>query len=130
MLAIKYSFFAVISIGVNLSVQYYLNFIYTDKYQFYVSLLLGTLAGLIVKYVLDKKYIFYYAAANLKADFSKFIVYFLMGVVTTLVFWGTEMFFHFFIDFQNAKYLGGLLGLSVGYFIKYNLDKKFVFVKN
>ena len=29
-----------------------------------------------------------------------------------------------------SKYAGAIIGLSIGYIVKYNLDKKFVFGKN
>jgi putative flippase GtrA len=113
----------------NLSAQYFTDLIYQGKYQFYFSLLFGTLVGLIVKYILDKKYIFYYTTSNLKADIIKFILYSLMGLFTTFIFWSAELTFHFFFDFYYAKYAGGLIGLTIGYLFKYHLDKKFVFIK-
>jgi hypothetical protein len=32
-----------------------------------------------------------------------------------------------YFDFYGSQYAGGALGLMIGYFIKYNLDKKYVF---
>jgi putative flippase GtrA len=52
-----------------------------------------------------------------------------MGVFTTIIFWGTEIAFDYLIRTPNAKYLGAMIGLSVGYVIKYYLDKKYVFVQ-
>jgi putative flippase GtrA len=88
----------------------------------------GTLAGLIVKYILDKKFIFYHVVENKKEDAKKFALYSLMGVFTTLIFWGTEITFDTLLQDPNAKYLGAVIGLSIGYIIKYFLDKKFVFI--
>jgi putative flippase GtrA len=87
----------------------------------------GTLAGLVVKYILDKKYIFYHMPKNKKEDGIKFLLYSLMGVFTTLIFWGFEIAFDYLSDHKNAKYLGAVIGLSIGYIVKYYLDKRFVF---
>ena len=88
----------------------------------------GTLSGLVVKYVLDKKLIFYHVVENKKDDAKKFALYSLMGVFTTIIFWGTEIAFDARSQNPNAKYLGAVIGLSIGYIIKYFLDKKFVFI--
>jgi len=51
-----------------------------------------------------------------------------MGIITTLLFWGVELGFDYFFDHHLAKYAGAITGLSLGYLIKYHLDKRFVFV--
>ena len=91
-------------------------------------MLFGTLAGLVVKYVLDKKFIFYHEVKGKKDDAKKFALYSLMGVFTTIIFWGTEITFDAMSEEPNAKYLGAVIGLSIGYVIKYFLDTKFVFI--
>ena len=53
-----------------------------------------------------------------------------MGVVTTLIFWGTEYAFHLIYDTDLMRYVGGIVGLAVGFYVKYQLDKKYVFVNN
>ena len=50
-----------------------------------------------------------------------------MGVVTTLIFWGFEFTFEYLFRTKFMRYLGAVIGLSIGYFIKYNLDRRFVF---
>ena len=50
-----------------------------------------------------------------------------MGVFTTLIFWGFEITFDYIFNNENAKYAGAVIGLSIGYIVKYLLDKKFVF---
>jgi putative flippase GtrA len=88
----------------------------------------GTLAGLVTKYILDKKWIFYHTPKDKKDDARKFMLYSFMGVFTTVIFWGTEMLFYYFVPYPNAKYVGAVIGLSIGYVIKYFLDRKFVFI--
>jgi len=127
LLIIKYAFFALISICANLLTQYLCFFIYKGIFKLYVAMFFGTLVGLLVKYFLDKKYIFYFNSKSAIDDGKKFILYSLMGVLTTIIFWGTEMFFFYFFEFNGSQYVGGLIGLLIGYTVKYNLDKKFVF---
>jgi putative flippase GtrA len=128
MTAVKYIIFAVISTFFNLVFQYLSFLIYSDLGVLYFAMVMGTLAGLIVKYVLDKKFIFYHDVKDKKDDAKKFALYSLMGVFTTIIFWGTEIAFDHLSQDPNAKYLGAVIGLSIGYVIKYFLDKKFVFI--
>ncbi len=126
-LIIKYFFFAVIATSVNLLTQWPIFQFFEGEWVLYLALMVGTLTGLVTKYVLDKRWIFYYTASSTKDDLSRFGLYSLMGVFTTAIFWGTEMSFYYFFDFTGSQYVGGGLGLMVGYTAKYLLDKKYVF---
>jgi len=55
MIAIKYTIFAVISTLFNLLFQYFSFLVYMGFGSLYVAMLFGTLAGLVAKYILDKK---------------------------------------------------------------------------
>jgi len=127
MIAFRYVLFAIISTIVNLGFQYLSFLVYSGYLALYVAMFIGTLAGLILKYVLDKKYIFFHETKSKKEDGKKFLLYSLMGVFTTFIFWGFEIGFDYFLEAKNAKYIGGLIGLAIGYVVKYKLDKKFVF---
>jgi len=54
-------------------------------------------------------------------------LYTLNGVFTTAIFWGTESVSYFVYATTFARELGAIIGLSIGYFFKYKLDKKYVF---
>ncbi|ADH86453.1 GtrA family protein [Desulfurivibrio alkaliphilus] len=125
--ACKYFVFALIATGINLLTQWPFFLLLDGFWVLYLALCFGTLTGLITKYTLDKRWIFYYTAHSRRDDLSRFGLYSLMGVFTTAVFWGTEMGFYYTFEFAGAQYVGGGLGLMVGYTIKYLLDKKFVF---
>ena len=127
MIAFRYVLFAIISTVVNLAFQYLSFELYDGFMSLYLAMFNGTLAGLILKYILDKKYIFFHETKSKKEDGKKFLLYSLMGVFTTFIFWAFEIGFDAFVAFEGAKYLGAVLGLSIGYIVKYNLDKKFVF---
>lgn len=130
LLVLKYSFFALIATIINLFTQFISLAIYSQDFSLYIAMFFGTLTGLIAKYILDKKYIFYYVVKDKKEDSQKFILYSIMGVFTTLIFWGFEIGFDYIFDSEIAKYIGAIIGLSIGYITKYFLDKKFVFKGN
>lgn len=131
-LVIKYALFAAISTLINLATQW-LVLTATDSSAalwLFLALFAGTATGLVAKYVLDKRWIFYYQTTGAKDDAQRFSLYTLMGMITTAIFWGSELGFHYLLDEAYAKYLGGAIGLSIGYYIKYQLDKRFVFNNN
>lgn len=57
MIGIKYATFAVVAISVNLLFQYLTLLVYSESISLYIAMFNGTIAGLICKYILDKKYI-------------------------------------------------------------------------
>ncbi len=122
----KYVLFCVVAIIVNLSIQrIFLGLIFINYYL--IALLFGTIAGLITKYYLDKNYIFNDSDYSLENNSKKFMLYSLNGVFTTIIFWGTETLFYFIYATTFARELGAVIGLSIGYFLKFRLDKKYVF---
>lgn len=129
-LAFKYAVFAGIATLVNIFSQDLTIRLYTGPLAMYVSIAVGTLTGLVTKYILDKKYIFAFRASSLMDDGATFILYSVMGLATTLIFWGTELGFEFIFGTKWLRYLGALIGLTIGYVIKYRLDKRFVFIKS
>lgn len=126
-IAIKYILFSIVSVLVNLIFQYISFLFYSGYLSIYLAMFIGTLSALILKYILDKKYIFYHTPKNKKDDTKKFLLYSFMGLFTTAIFWGFEIWFDHYYQTQNAKYIGAILGLTIGYIIKYFLDKAFVF---
>lgn len=127
MIAAKYVLFAAIATLINLSAQYLCFFLYTDFGSLYVAMFFGTLAGLLSKYILDKKYIFYHTPKDRKDDSKKFILYSFVGAFTTIPFVVSEVAFDYLFDHEAAKYIGAVVGLAIGYASKYFLDKKYVF---
>jgi len=134
-LVLRYGLFAAIAIFVNIVTQQLVTMATVsmgvngmlDHLSHYMGLLAGTLAGLVAKYILDKKYIFFYKESSKKDDAKKFFIYSIMGGVTTIVFWAFELGFYHVFNSEVMKYVGAVIGLSIGYYIKYHLDKRFVF---
>ena len=122
----KYVLFCVVAIFVNLTSQrIFIELIFVDNY--ISAILFGTLTGLISKYILDKNYIFKDFDHSLKNNSKKFTMYSFNGIFTTIIFWGVESLFYFVYSTNFARELGAIIGLSIGYFLKYKLDKKYVF---
>jgi putative flippase GtrA len=123
----KYVLFAIIATAINLLTQVPLFEFMEGPWVLYLALMAGTLTGLITKYMLDKRWIFYYTAKSRQDDLTRFSLYSVMGIITTLIFWGTEAGVFYFFEFTGSQYVGGALGLTIGYTAKYFLDKKYVF---
>ncbi|MBN2048847.1 MAG: GtrA family protein [Spirochaetales bacterium] len=128
-LVLRYSLFALLATGINLGTQYLVSLAVPGAYGLYVKMVFGTIAGMVVKYTLDKRFIFYYTSGSRRQEARNFILYGTLSVVTTLVFWLTELLFHRFLPWEGSEYLGALAGLTLGYLLKYRLDKRFVFTK-
>lgn len=126
-LALRYSAFAVIATIANLGMQrIVLSYGETTLY-FALAVGMGTLVGLVVKYVLDKRWIFYDIETGVKAHAEKFSRYTAMGLITTAIFWGTETAFWLIWQTDMMRELGAIIGLSIGYVTKYQLDRRYVF---
>ena len=129
-IAVLYTLFAVLSTAINIGSQMLSIWIYKGPLSVEISILVGTAMGLPLRYFLEKRYIFNFTSKNLAHDGKLFVFYSAMGVITTLIFWGTEYAFHVIYDTDFMRYLGGVIGLSIGFYVKYQLDKKYVFVNS
>ena len=128
--AVLYTLFAVLSTAINIGSQMLSIWVYEGPFSVEISILVGTAMGLPLRYVLEKRYIFNFTSKNLVHDGKFFVFYSAMGVITTLIFWGTEYAFHLIYDTDFMRYLGGIIGLSIGFYVKYQLDKRYVFVNS
>lgn len=126
-LAIRYIAFAIAATIGNLLTQRLVIRIGSETLSYFGALLAGTIVGLIIKYLLDKRWIFSDTSRGMVAHGRNFSLYALMGVATTVIFWGSETLFWLIWHNQEARETGAILGLAVGYFVKYRLDRRFVF---
>jgi putative flippase GtrA len=127
MTTIIYGFFAVIATIANIGSQDIVINVYQGPNNIILSILIGTFVGLITKYFLDKRFIFRFETRDNLHDSKTFLLYSLTGVATTLIFWGLEFSFQLYFKSNEMRYLGGTVGLLIGYIIKYQLDKRYVF---
>ena len=141
---IIYMIFAALSIILNLGSQYlakeiilYLtpNFgnqeIFHFEYWFLLALGFGTVVGFLFKFIVDKFVVFEEKITkNTKEELQKtskqITMYFGFAIFTTMIFWGFEFSFKFLFS-GNWYLVGGLIGLLVGYTVKFILDSRFVF---
>ena len=139
-----YMVFAALSIILNLASQYIVreiiliivpNFANQEilhfEYWFLIALGFGTVIGFLFKFIVDKFVVFEEKLSkNTKKELQKttkqISMYFGFAIFTTMIFWGFEFSFKFFLP-GNWYLFGGLLGLIVGYTVKFLLDSRFVF---
>lgn len=126
-LVLRYAAFAMVATIANLATQRVVLQFGETGIHFAGAVGAGTIVGLIIKYVLDKRWIFHDVATGVKNHSRRFSLYTAMGMVTTAIFWGTETAFWLIWQTDMMRELGAILGLSVGYVVKYNLDRRFVF---
>lgn len=126
-LIFRYAIFAAIATFANLATQRIVLQTGSTGIHFIAAIGMGTLVGLVIKYALDKRWIFYDQDMGLKNNSRKFTLYTVMGILTTLIFWGTETTFWQIWQTDLMREIGAIIGLSIGYVVKYNLDKRFVF---
>jgi putative flippase GtrA len=119
----------VIATAANIGSQMLAIAVYDGLYSIWISIFFGTGVGLSLKYTLDKRYIFRFRAQGLLQDGHAFMLYTQTGLLTTFIFWGIEYGSHVLFGSAEMRYLGGLIGLGIGYLAKYHLDKRYVFVK-
>ena len=125
-LIVLYILFALIATLGNLGVQR-ISLTLFDELGLIFAIGMGTLMGLIIKYILDKRWIFGDLTVGISDNSRKFALYSAMGVSTTLIFWASETLFWWIWRSDYMREIGAILGLSIGYFIKYHLDRTFVF---
>ena len=126
-LILRYTAFAVVAIVANLAAQ---RLVFTQGGSgvvFAFAVGIGTLVGLVIKYFLDKRWIFFDLDAGLKAHGQKFSRYTAMGLITTAIFWGAETAFWLIWRTDAMRELGAVIGLGIGYVVKYHLDRRYVF---
>lgn len=128
-ISVLYSLFAAFSTAINIGSQMLSVALYKGPYAIEASILVGTATGLLPRYFLEKRYIFAFESDDLAHDTRLFFLYSFMGVFTTAIFWGVEYGFHLAFDRADMRYLGGIIGLAIGFYVKYQLDKRFVFVR-
>src|SRR5271157_5263847 len=141
--AILYFTFAILTIGLNLLVQYiHMNYIspwicsiihWSLVQTYYCPLngrvffgsLLGVAVGYLVKFFLDKFIVFQERSTDLKQTSKEFIKYFLFALVTTLINIGGQYFFY--AVFSVEYLIAGFISLGIGYIVKFVLDRTYVF---
>ena len=127
-IAVVYIVLATLSTLINIGTQILSIWAYKGLYSVEISMLAGTATGLPLRYVLEKRYIFFFKSESVSHDSRLFALYSFMSIFTTAIFWVTEYAFHLIFAAESMRYVGGVIGLAIGFYVKYRLDKRFVFV--
>lgn len=129
-IAFTYALLAAIAIGINLASQEISLLLYAGPYAMTLAVIAGTGTGLVSKYWLDKRYIFYFRPVRKSDDFFTFLRYTATGGLNTLLFWGFEFGMEYLFANKPARYSGAVIGLILGYYLKYQMDKRLVFTES
>lgn len=127
-LVFRYVSFAVLAIIANLATQRCVLWFGDSSILFALAVGAGTAVGLVIKYILDKRWIFGDVSVGVKAQTKRFSLYTAMGLITTAIFWSLETVFWFVWQTHAMREVGAVLGLGIGYLVKYNLDRRYVFI--
>lgn len=121
---VRYAIFVIAAIAINLLSQ---NAVLALLGRFwigiYAAIIVGNASGLIFKFIADKYWVFEDGEATIVGNSRKFAIYAAFGVLTTAIFWSVELLFHYMFKTVLMTNVGAVLGLCIGYVIKYNLDK-------
>jgi putative flippase GtrA len=126
MMFVRYGLFAILATLANLVTQEAVIRI-APVAALPLSILTGTAAGFILKYLLDKKWVFDDGYSGHRRELQKITLYGAFSILTTLIFWGFEVAFWAIWRTDFAKYTGAVIGLAIGYIAKFALDRTFVF---
>ncbi len=136
-----YILFAVLSTILNylvqISVDFFFNIINIPIFLHYfygsinaafcIKIFSATLIAFVFKYCVDKIIIFKINNDSaINSNSTMILLYTVFAVFTTLIFWTTQLLFRLYIGYE---YLGMIIGLAIGYTIKFLLDRKYVFVR-
>ena len=127
-LVIRYALFAILATLANLATQRVVLRFGDSGILFVLAVGAGTSVGLVIKYILDKRWIFRDMSVGVAAHSKRFSLYSAMGLLTTAIFWGLETVFWFVWQTHAMREIGAVLGLGIGYVVKYNLDRRYVFI--
>lgn len=128
-IAITYAAVSSLAVITNIATQILVIAIYIGADAVLISVVVGTIASIPVKYFFEKKYVFSFKSKNIIHETKLLFLYGLLGIFTTALFWLVEFCFHYFFQTDVMRFVGGVIGLTLALYIKYYLDKYFVFIK-
>jgi len=113
------------SIVLNILIQFLSVQIYRGIFFIELSIIIATLLTMPTRYFIEKNYVFY--GLQKSSDSLSFSMYTFSAIVSTIIFWSIEYSFHLIYYSDLLRYLGGILGLSIGFIIKFFIDKLYIF---
>tara|TARA_B100000989_G_scaffold299003_1_gene291845 strand:- start:5206 stop:5595 length:390 start_codon:yes stop_codon:yes gene_type:complete len=116
----KYILVSLISIIANIALQILFLEVYTKMYRVELSIIIATALTMPARYVLERKFIF--SRIRYSSDTKSFLVYTFSACIATVIFIVTEYVFHLVFANDALRYLGGMIGLSLGFYFKFWFD--------
>lgn len=102
---------------------------YCSTYPYNMPELVGSIIAVgityIIKFFLDKFYVFKKKSMEIKETSQQFLKYFLFAILTTIENIGIQFIFTNFIG--TPLEISFIIALSIGYLTKFFLDKRYVF---
>jgi putative flippase GtrA len=126
-IAVLYTLFAIVATAINIASQWTALTFYHGPLSLPIAMACGTMTGLACKYFLDKRWVFRDYSTGMALHARRFTAYTFMGLLTTLLFWATELASAAASQNGRLRFLGAVIGLAIGYTAKYHLDRRFVF---
>lgn len=123
-LVVRYSVFAAVATAGNLGVQWA---VLAAGAPLWGAIGAGTAVGLVTKFQLDSRLIFKQSACTSGNVAYRFILYAGTGMLTTGMFWGAELVGYACSGTALGRNLGAVVGLAVGYWLKFRMDERLVF---
>ena len=123
---IRYLILCFFAIFLNIVSQQIFLLFFAGPYSIEISILIGTIMTFFLRFYLEKNFVFLKDKFSFKTE-SMLYMYFVSSIFTTLIFWIFEYSFHLFFDTDFLRYIGATIGLLVGFYIKYKIDKGLTF---
>lgn len=127
-LVLRYTAIAVSASVLNLLLQAIIVRIYTGPIAVELAMVAATGIVLPIKYSVEKHLIFGFQPNSLIHDAKLFSLYTFVSVFTVLIFWCTEYAFQLLFQSEPMRYVGATIGLAISFYMKYALDRHFVFI--
>jgi hypothetical protein len=124
--AALYVGFALLAVAGNLGAQWLVTRVLGPYSMFLIELVAGTGVGVVIKFLLDRAFIFDDSAKQ-RPVAKQATLYLMTSVATTILFWGGEGLCVLLLGKTDARFAVGAFVLSVGYLLKYQLDKRITF---
>lgn len=109
--------------GLAAAVNFASRFVYDIFTSFWLSVILAYFTGMVVNYLLSRKYVFdSYAGATIKKTSLKFVCIALLGLgITLLVSLGVRMCIETYLDLPEhfAKALAHMIGIGIAFFASF-----------
>ena len=103
-------------IGQHISLNYHENL--------FLAVIVGSALALVFKYILDSSIVF---DGKKRSNLKTFLTYAFFGACITPIVWIVEVSFLNIFGTVFMRDIGALLGIALAYWIKYEMDKRYVF---